>query len=337
MEIINLIRWIFCNKQYHSYIKIDSIKTEGDFLMKIVRSRFPSSEPENEKCCDNPQIESRNGLKVCTSCGCVQGAHFVGDERRAYDKKEIEDRKQTEVRWREFGARTMISPDQTDSKGKSFTAETKTLYSRLSKIQNSLVSSIERNLWEAKPKLKMLVSKMNCPAYIHETAWKIYAVVAKKKLTMGRSIDGFVAASLYAAIRIHEFPRLLEEVSDASMSPRRTVIRSLGMIAKEVLPELNLCYKPITATQLINKFGNELEVSRKIQQTAAEILRAAFHKGLTQTGKDPKGFAASTLYIALRSSETHKTQAEIASVARITEVTLRTRIKEIKNFWNPHK
>ncbi len=303
--------------------------------MKNVRARLPTSEPEDDKCCDNPQIESRNGSKVCMSCGCVHEAHYVGNERRAYDKKEVEDRKQTEVRWREFGARTMISPDQTDSKGRSFTAETKTLYSRLSKIQNSLVSSIERNFWEAKPNLKMLVSKMNCPAYIHETAWKIYTVVAKKKLTMGRSIDGFVAASLYAAIRVHEFPRLLEEVSDASMTPRRTVIRSLGMIAKDVLPELELCYKPITATQLIYKFGNELEVPMEIQQTAAKILRAASHKGLSQTGKDPKGFAASSLYMALKSSETRKTQAEVANVAKITEVTLRSRIKEIKGFLKP--
>ncbi|MFX1391561.1 MAG: transcription initiation factor IIB, partial [Promethearchaeota archaeon] len=88
------------------------------------------------------------------------------------------------------------------------------MFSRLSKIQRSLINSLERNLWEAKPKLKLYASKLNIPEYISETAWRIYTEIAKKKLTMGRTIDGFVAASLYAAIRIHEFPKLLEDVSD---------------------------------------------------------------------------------------------------------------------------
>ena len=35
----------------------------------------------------------------------------------------------------------------------------------------------------------------------------------------GRSIEGFVAASIYAAIRIHNFPRVLEEVVEVAMIP----------------------------------------------------------------------------------------------------------------------
>ena len=83
---------------------------------------------------------------------------------------------------------------------------------------------------------------------------------------MGRSIEGFVAASLYAAIRIHEFPRLLDEVCDASMTSRHIVHRSLGLIVKDILPELNLKYHPIAAEQLIFKFGNELGLSMQTQK-----------------------------------------------------------------------
>ncbi|MFX1467658.1 MAG: hypothetical protein ACFFB8_03270 [Promethearchaeota archaeon] len=101
-----------------------------------------------------------------------------------------------------------------DYKGQALNAEKKTLFSRLSKIQNSLILRIERNFWEAKPKMKQLVSKLNIPEYIYERAWKIYALATKKKLTMGPSIDGFIAASLYVAIRVHEFPKILEEISD---------------------------------------------------------------------------------------------------------------------------
>ncbi|MFX1572261.1 MAG: transcription initiation factor IIB family protein [Promethearchaeota archaeon] len=282
-------------------------------------------------CCDNPFIESRDGNKVCLNCGVIFERTFVGNERRAYTVEEIQNRRRTEPRWRDFGPRTMLPNTKTDSKGKSIGAKEQALFSRLSKIQNSLISSIERNFWEAKPKLKMLTSKLNIPEYIAETAWKIYSIVAKKKLTMGRSINGFISGSLYAAIRVHDFPRLLDEVCEASLTPRRTVHRSLAMIIREVLPELKLRYQPITAESLVFRFGNELELPIAIQKNAINMLKNASKNGLKRTGKDPKGLAAACIYIAAKKGSIRKTQSKVADVAKITEVTLRSRAKQIKS------
>ena len=282
-------------------------------------------------CCENPFIESRDGNKVCLNCGVIFERTFVGNERRAYTIEEIQSRRRTEPRWRDFGPRTMLPNTKTDSKGKSIGAKEQALFSRLSKIQNSLISSIERNFWEAKPKLKMLTSKLNIPEYIAETAWKIYSIVAKKKLTMGRSINGFISGSLYAAIRVHDFPRLLDEICEASLTPRRTVHRSLAMIIREVLPELNLRYQPITAESLVFRFGNELDLPIQIQKNAINMLRDASKNGLKRTGKDPKGLAAACIYIAAKNGCIRKTQSKVADVAKITEVTLRSRAKQIKS------
>ncbi len=285
---------------------------------------------EIQACCDNPNIEVRDGDKVCLNCGLTFGRNLVGSERRAYTIEEVQKRRRTEPRWRDFGPRTMLPNTKTDSKGRVIGSKEQALFSRLSKIQNSLISSIERNFWEAKPKLKMLASKMNIPEYIVETAWKIYSVVARKKLTMGRSINGFIAASLYAAIRVHDFPRLLDEICQNNLVPRRTVHRSLGMIVREVLPELKLKYQPITAESLIFRFGNELNLDMATQKQAVQMLRKASEKGLKRVGKDPKGLAAAVLYIAAKNGPARKTQTDIALTAKVTEVTLRSRAKQIK-------
>jgi transcription initiation factor TFIIB len=208
----------------------------------------------------------------------------------------------------------------------------KSLFKRLSKIQNSLISSIERNFWESKPKLNLYASKLNLPEYIKETAWKIYTVVVKKKLTMGRSIEGFIAASIYAAIRIHEFPRLLEDVCDASMINRRSVIKFLGLLNREILPELALHYKPITFEQLVFKFGNDLYLPMEIQKKAIELIIKVRLSEISHIGKDPKGFAASALYIAAKKTSMCKSQSDIAKIAKITEVTLRNRVNDIRNI-----
>lgn len=282
-------------------------------------------------CCNKPSVQIRDGNRVCLNCGMISQKEFVVNERRAYTIQEIQNRKRTEPRWRDFGPRTMLPNTKTDSKGKSIGAKEQALFSRLSKIQNSLISSIERNFWEAKPKLKMLCSKLNIPDYISDSAWKIYSLVAKKKLTMGRSINGFIAGALYAAIRVHDFPRLLDEVCESSLTPRRTVHRSLAMIIREILPELNLKYQPIKAETLIYRFSNNLELPMEIQKCAIKMLKTASKNGLKRTGKDPKGLAAACIYIAARDGNMRKTQSTVAYIAKITEVTLRSRAKQIKS------
>jgi transcription initiation factor TFIIB len=285
-----------------------------------------------EDCCGAPKIITNNeGMRVCSACGICYGTQFISTERRAYTADEVKNRRRTEPRWRNYGPRTIISLTKIDSKGHHIDAKRSQLFNRLSKIQGSLINSIERNFWESKPKLTSLCQKLNIPSFIAESAWSIYSQVARQKLTMGRSIEAFVSASLYAAVRIHNFPRLLEEIVELSIIPLRSVHRSLGLIVREVMPKMGLRYKPISSTPLIYRFGAELNLSITTQTLAAELLATATKRGLKRIGKDPKGIAGSVLYLAAKQRGERRTQTQIASVARITEVTLRTRAKQIKS------
>jgi transcription initiation factor TFIIB len=202
----------------------------------------------------------------------------------------------------------------------------------LSKIQGSLITSLERNYWEARPKLNSISQKMAIPPQVVETAWKIYSEVAKQKLTMGRSIEGFISASLYAAIRIHNLPRLLEEIVEVTMIPLRSIHHSLGYVVRLVLPVLKLRYQSITAISLVYRFATELNLSMPIHTLAVQIIQKTKKKGLKDIGKDPKGLAAAAIYMVSQDSNEKRTQNEIAAIARVTEVTLRTRIKQIKQY-----
>ncbi|GAH59201.1 unnamed protein product, partial [marine sediment metagenome] len=68
----------------------------------------------------------------------------------------------------------------------------------------------------------------------------------------------------------------------------------------------------------------------EVQKKAIDMLSDASRNGLLRTGKDPKGLAASVIYMAAKSSNCRKTQAEVSSVAKVTEVTLRSRSKQIR-------
>lgn len=294
---------------------------------------FNDFDDSTEECCTTPNVTiTDDGFRVCQNCGLVFGQEFVSSERRAYTADEVKNRRRTEPRWRSYGPRTVIGISKTDCKGASLDSKRAQLFSRLSKIQGSLINSIERNFWESKPKLMSLCQKLQIPDFIQESAWKIYSQVARQKLTMGRSIESFVTASLYAAIRIHNFPRLLEEIVEVALIPLRSVHRSLGLIVRLILPQMGFKYKPISPNPLIYRFGAELGLTITTQKDAYSILQTASKRGLKRMGKDPKGIAAAVLYLAAKQNGERKTQTQIANIARITEVTLRTRLSKFEDI-----
>jgi transcription initiation factor TFIIB len=67
--------------------------------------------------------------------------------------------------------------------------------------------------------------------------------------------------------------------------------------------------------------GNVEEIANKILVTATEIKLTS--------GRGPSGIAAAATYIASLVVGERKTQREIAEIAKVTEVTIRNRYKEL--------
>src|SRR5438132_12602256 len=71
-----------------------------------------------------------------------------------------------------------------------------------------------------------MASGMALPRNVRETAAMVYRKAVNKNLIRGRSIDGVVAASLYAACRQCNVPRTLDEIANASRVGRKEIGRT---------------------------------------------------------------------------------------------------------------
>jgi len=91
-------------------------------------------------------------------------------------------------------------------------------------------------------------------------------------------------------------------------------------------------YHPISTEKLVFLFGNMLGLPENIKIEALNLLKKVSKKGLTLIGKDPKGLAAAILYLVAKNTKFKKNQEEIAQIAKITEVTMRSRLKDIKSL-----
>jgi len=269
---------------------------------------------------------------VCANCGLVLDSEIIdhGPEWRAFDSEQREKRSRTgspmTYTIHDKGLSTIIGWTNRDSYGKCIPTRSRAQLYRLRKWQRRIRISdaTERNLALALSGLDRLSSNMGLPRSVRETAAMIYRKAAYKNLVRGRSVEGIMAASLYAACRQCHVPRTLDEISSISQLSRKEIGRNYRFVSREL--ELKLL--PTVPRDYIARFCNELKLSNNVQGKTLEILGHAVNHELT-SGRGPTGLAAASMYIASVLCEERRTQREIADVAGVTEVTIRNRYKEL--------
>jgi len=292
---------------------------------------FFEGQQEDEDCCDSPKISQEDGYYTCLNCGSVYSRVLDDSPRRAFTQEEIQKRKSNERVYSPIGPRTIIRGSR-DARGTLLSPKYKSKFNRLAKIHRSLTTSYERNLWIALPNLQRLQKRLGIPDIVAEDALRIYTQTVKKKLTMGRSIDTLLAASIFCALRVHGIPRTVEEITAVAQIPKKKVIRSYRLIYTEVLPNLNLKVQRFTSDRYVDKFNDELHLSMQCRNIAVKLIKQAGESGFNSAGKDPKGIAAAAIYIASKICNENRTQKEISKLAQVTEVTLRMRVKDLSKY-----
>ncbi len=288
---------------------------------------------DEASCCDSPKVSQEDGFYVCLNCGFVYSRILDDSPRRAFTQEEIQKRKSNERVYSPIGPRTIIRGSR-DARGTLLSPKYKSKFNRLAKIHRSLTTSYERNLWIALPNLQRLQKRLGIPDPVAEDALRIYTQTVKKKLTMGRSIDTLLSASIFAALRVHGIPRTAEEITKVAQIPKKKVIKAYRLILMEVLPKLNMRVQHFTSERYVDKFNEELKLSMKCRNIAVKIIKKARESGFNSAGKDPKGIAAAAIYIGSKICNENRTQKEISKLARVTEVTLRMRVKDLQRYAN---
>ncbi|WP_461866242.1 transcription initiation factor IIB [Thermococcus sp.] len=268
------------------------------------------------------------GEIICAKCGFVIEENVIdtGPEWRAFDASQREKRSRTgapeSILLHDKGLSTDIGIDR------NLTGLMREKMYRLRKWQSRLRVSdaAERNLAFALSELDRIASQLKLPKHVEEEAARLYREAVRRGLIRGRSIESVIAACVYAACRLLKIPRTLDEITEISRVDKKEIGRSFRFIARNLnLTPKKLFVKP---TDYVNKFADELGLSEKVRRKAIELLDEAYDKGLT-SGKSPAGLVGAALYIAGLLEGEKRTQREVAEVARVTEVTVRNRYKEL--------
>jgi transcription initiation factor TFIIB len=284
--------------------------------------------------CGSPRLirDYRRGEFICQDCGLVIEETYIdsGPEWRAFDSEQKEKRSRVGApvtyTIHDKGLSTIIDWSNKDYYGKSISIRNRAQLFRLRKWQRRIriSNATERNLAFALSELDRMASALGLPKSVREIAAVVYRKAVDKNLIRGRSIEGVVAAALYAACRQAGVPRTLDEIATYSRVDRKEIGRTYRFIARE----LGLKLMPTSPADYVPRFCAALNLSGEVQKKAIEIIKKAEEKELT-SGRGPTGVAAAAIYIASILEGERRTQREVAEVAGVTEVTIRNRYKEL--------
>ncbi|MFB6304506.1 MAG: transcription initiation factor IIB family protein [Haloferacaceae archaeon] len=184
----------------------------------------------------------------------------------------------------------------------------------------------DRNQVYGFTEIRRLTGRLSLPDRVRDGACSLFRSAQEADLLRGRSLEGFAAAGVYAACRVHDIARTREEVADAAKASQAELRAAYDALNRE----LGLPTGPVDPGEYVPRFASELDVGADVERRARELAREAVESGVA-TGRDPSGVAAACLYTAAGDVGAELTQAAAAEVADVTPVTVRNTYTDLRD------
>jgi transcription initiation factor TFIIB len=273
------------------------------------------------------------GEVVCSKCGMVISDKIEQDSRLLFNDEQRNDRSRTRgtlssLASHDMGLSTIIGGTEKDSTGNKLDLQILSTMKRLRtwnfRIQG--YTSTNKNLKQAFNQLSILKDKLALSDAIVEKSAYIYRKAQERRLARGRSISAIIGSAVYIACRELQIPKSLRDIAAASNIGLKVLSRSYRIL----ISELDIKIPIIDPMKCIFKVANKTNLNEKTKRQAMDVMNNLTKREIS-AGKNPMGLAATVLYISCLNTGVNIRQADIAYAAGITEVTLRNRIKDLKD------
>lgn len=192
--------------------------------------------------------------------------------------------------------------------------------------QDKHIAWDKRRLLIANTELNRVCSNLNISSYIKKETLRLYRQTIPFKINRGRSVKAMVMACLYVIIKREKSPILLSDLIKESDNDANGIKNSL----KELCKRIKVSNNDNTSVVLLPRYIGNLKLNPEIENICINILSNYISK-VGAGGLDPKGLCAGCIYLVCKAKRIKRTQAQIAKVCEVSEVTLRSRYCELKN------
>lgn len=272
------------------------------------------------------RLAQRDGETVCQQCGLVVDEHRIdpGPEWRSFTD-DTTDRRRTGAPLTRSRHDRGLSTD-IGRTNRALSPRKRRRIARMRRQHNraQFKSKAERNQVEVFTEIRRLTSRLSLPDDIRDQACDLFRQAQREDIVRGRSLEGYGAATVYAACRMASRSRTIDEIVAEARASRDEFRAAYDALNRE----LGLAVGPIDPQEYVPRFASELSLPPRVEDRARELIRSAYEAEIVG-GRNPSGVASACLYAAALELEHPKTQREAAEVAGVTPVTLRSMYYEL--------
>ena len=266
---------------------------------------------------------------VCESCGLVAETGIIdqGPEWRSFDDDAGRSRVGAPLTpiLADRGLSTEVAKFDRDLHGRRLTEGQRALARRVRLWHQRAKSGKERSLAVGLAEVTRIAGALDLPMRVKERAAHLYRQAHSHDLIRGRSIDAIGAGVVLAACRSTGHLRTLKDLEKVARCTRREIGRAFALLGRE----LHLETVPESPVDHLPKLMSDLGLPHEVEREARALLQDPRAEPLCTSGKTAAGLAAAATYVASRRLGVPCTQSALSQAAKITEVTLRTRYKEL--------
>jgi transcription initiation factor TFIIB len=285
------------------------------------------ADPETDGCPEcGGSVDASGDETVCRDCGLVVGEYRIdhGPEWRSFADDDTNPERTgaplTDAR-HDRGLSTEIGRSSR-TKGRK-----RRQWARMRRQHNRarISTKRERNQVYAFTEVRRLVSVLSLPDQVQEHACALFRSAQQADLLRGRSLEGFAAATVYAACRVAGVARTVEEVAEEARADQAEQEAAYDAMNRE----LGLPTGPVDPVEYVPRFASKLNLAQATVELARSLARETVEAGIAG-GRDPSGVAAACLYTAARRRGAGLTQQAAADVADVTPVTVRNTYVDLR-------
>lgn len=276
--------------------------------------------------------DNTTGEILCQNCGRVL-VEKVEEQLPEYRIAESEDYftknrvgSRNSLALYDKGLTTVINFYDKDASGKKLPRHIKVTFDRL-RIWDSRITqgSLSKNMKPAFLLLDAMKSKLVLPYVVQEKAAYVFRKALSSRIKLRWGSSSLMLASIYVACKETNTPRTLDEIALAAGTRKRVV----GQNYITLIKTLNLKLRPYDSAEFITQIASKLGLSENTRRHALKILSNIDKTKIP--GRKPIGLAASAVYLSCISNSERKSQAEVASVAGVSCVTIKVGCAALRN------
>jgi transcription initiation factor TFIIB len=187
--------------------------------------------------------------------------------------------------------------------------------------------------------ITIMAQNAGIPKMIIDDAMRYHKKISEYELTFrGDNRDGILAASIYIACRINNFPRTAKEIAhmfhlDVTSSTKgcKNALSIISKIEKDLEISDKTNFGRTTSVAFIDRYCSKLNINNELTQVC-KFISMKIEKMNLMTENTPHSIAAGIVYFVAQYCQLNISKKDVKNVSEISEVTINKCQKKLEKM-----